>query len=189
MGYGFPMVQKTQQMKTPQVDHSARFPSGTEIESRPSILPIERTRAPAIARWQSLVLPTVLFLFGVALLLFRLGQHPNYAYNWESYTSWRFFTWWDNPSTSIFELNDGLMTDSGASPLIAPIVWVGFKALGVSILAMRLPVALVTALALPLTWVVGRRLVGDRAAVLAAVMLGLLPSFLIYGRTATNVGI
>src|SRR5215211_5990227 len=121
MGYGFPMVQKTQQMKTSQVDHSASFPSGTAAASRPTTITVERAGSSTIARWQSIALPTALLLLGTALLLVRLGQHPDYAYNWESYTSWRIFAWWDNPSTSIFELNDGLMTDSGASPLLAPI--------------------------------------------------------------------
>jgi 4-amino-4-deoxy-L-arabinose transferase-like glycosyltransferase len=166
-------------------EQSVHFPTKATAPAHPEA----KHRALDRATILNYAIPVILLSFALALLLVRLGQHPAYAYNWESYTSWRFFSWWDNPSTSIFELNDGLMTDSGASPLLAPIIWLSFKVFGVGLFAMRIPVALVTAMALPLTWVVGRRLVGDRAAVLAAVLLGLLPSFLIYGRTATNVGI
>jgi 4-amino-4-deoxy-L-arabinose transferase-like glycosyltransferase len=179
------MAQRTHLLKATAASNSPRAVTETS-----SALGAE-TR-PAAIGWAKVIrgaFPVALFLLGTALLLIQLGAHPAYAYNWESYTSWRFFAWWDNPSTSILDINDGLMTDSGDSPLVVPIIWLSFKILGVGLLAMRLPVALVTAASLPLTWIVGRRLVGERAAVLAAVLLSLLPSYLIYGRTATTVGI
>jgi 4-amino-4-deoxy-L-arabinose transferase-like glycosyltransferase len=187
MRYGLPMAQPTRQVQASSADHSVRHPlvtSQTETKAE-----LDRAKPVVAVTWQSNAIPIGLFLFAATLLLFKLGKHPDYAYNWESYTTWRFFAWWDNPSTSIFELNDGLMTDSGSSPFVAPLIWIGFKLLGVGLLALRLPGALAVATVLPLTWVVGRRLVGERAALLGAFLLGLLPAFLLYGRTATNVAI
>ncbi len=132
---------------------------------------------------------TGLYLLAAALLLYRIGGWPPYAYNWETYTAWRFFQFWDHPSPDIFRLTEGLMTDSGQSPLVALPVWLSFEVGGVGLASMRVGVALLAGLAVPLCWLVGRRLTGHYEGLLAAVLLAITPSFLLYGRTATLVGI
>jgi 4-amino-4-deoxy-L-arabinose transferase-like glycosyltransferase len=73
--------------------------------------------------------------------------------------------------------------------LIVLPIW-GASVVGLEgLLALRLPVALLSATAVPLTWMVGRRLVGNSAGLLAAGLLALSPVFLLYGRTATTVGL
>ena len=54
---------------------------------------------------------------------------------------------------------------------------------------MRVPVSLLAAVAVPLLWLLGRRVVGTGPATLAALLLATSPVFLFYGRTATLVGV
>lgn len=132
-----------------------------------------------------------LYVLGAAIMLSPLGNHPSFTYNWEQYTAWHVFTsWYDGfRPAEVFDVTDGLMTDSGKGPLVGLPAWLGFRLLGPGVEAMRIPVTLVAALAVPLLWLVGRRLVGRRAAGLAALMLTVAPVWLLYGRTATQVGI
>ncbi|MGH2534363.1 MAG: glycosyltransferase family 39 protein, partial [Thermomicrobiales bacterium] len=149
---------------------------------------LETTRASPSTR-RTVGIPTALTLLGLAVVLIRLGSHPGFAYNWETYTAWRFFPFWDSPSGLIFDLTDGLMTDSGFSPLVALPAWVGFTIGGVGLTSLRVPIALIAAVAVPLTWLVGRRIAGSSTPVMAAILLALSPAFLIYARSATVVGI
>ncbi|MBA2521224.1 MAG: glycosyltransferase family 39 protein [Chloroflexia bacterium] len=138
------------------------------------------------------IIPVALYALAAAALLVQIGEYPAFPYNWESYTAWHYFQSWagpERPASAILALTDGLMTDSGRGPLIGLPVWLGFSLDQVGLAAMRWPVALVAALAAPLTWAVGRRLVPEPAAVLAALLLVVSPVFLLYGRTATLVGI
>lgn len=144
---------------------------------------------PWLQTGQRVLVPIALYLGAAVLLLVRLGSHPGFAYNWESYTAWEVFSFWDHPSRTIFSLTDGLMTDSGNSPLIALPAWLSFRLFGIGLTQLRLPVVLIGAAAVPLTWLVGRRLVGRRPALLGAILLALSPVYLLYGRTATLVGI
>lgn len=131
------------------------------------------------------------YIVGLALLTSPLGGHPAFPYNWESYTAWHVFnSWMDGVSASdVLALTDGLMTDSGRGPLIGVPAWIGFQLAGVGLTSLRVPVMLVAALAVPLTWIVGQRLVGAPAAVLATALFALSPVWLLYGRTATVVGV
>lgn len=138
---------------------------------------------------RAVVTPVVLYLCAVALLAVRLGSHPAWPYNWESYTARDVLVFWEHPTLGIFHLYDGVMTDSGHSPLIALPVWVSFALFGVHMTSLRLPIVLFAALAVPLTWLVGRRLAKEGVAVLGAALLALSPVFLLYGRTATLVGL
>ncbi len=138
--------------------------------------------------WKPLLIVAALYFFSAALLLVKLGGHPGYTQNWEEYTTWRLFQWWDHPSTRIFHISDGVMLTSGSSPLLAPFIWLSFKLFGVGMFALRLPSALISAAAAPLIFVLGRRLCSARVGILAGLLLALLPSFLVYGRTATNAG-
>jgi 4-amino-4-deoxy-L-arabinose transferase-like glycosyltransferase len=81
------------------------------------------------------------------------------------------------------------MTDSGTSPFIVLPVWLAFKIGGVGLATLRVPIALLAGLAVPLLWLVGRRLAGTPVATLAALFMALTPSYLLYARTATLVGL
>ncbi|MGH2559297.1 MAG: hypothetical protein ACRDJH_09550, partial [Thermomicrobiales bacterium] len=177
--------------------------------------PTER-RSRLVIRWRAVVVPVGFTLLAFALVLCRLGGHPGFAYNWEAYTAWRFFPFWEHPSTVVFDLTDGLMTDSGFSPVVALPAWAGFAIGGVGLTSLRVPIAVIAALAVPLTWLVGTRFAdsavstiepgqtspkGTRSAptrvvavvelvpVMAAVLLALSPAYLVYARTATVAGI
>lgn len=132
-------------------------------------------------------------LYGLAvlLLLSPIGNHPPFPYNWEAHTAWHVFsTWYDDfRPTEILTVTDGLMTDSGQGPLVGMPIWAAFRVFGVGLTQMRLPTTLLAAAAVPLLWAVGRRLAGPGAAFLAALLLALSPTWLLYGRTATLVGV
>ena len=139
-------------------------------------------------RW-AVGVPAALYLLSAALLLFGLDSHPGFAYNWENNTANGLFTFMDQPTLDIFHLTEGLMTDSGSSPLVVVPAWLGFAVSGVGIGSMRWPVALIAAGAVPLLWLVGRRIAGAWSGLLAALLLALSPVYLLYARTATNAGI
>lgn len=138
---------------------------------------------------RGLAVPLALYALAAGLVLWNLGVHPDYAYNWEAYTIRDLLAFWGWPDGAIFCPTDGLMTNSGSSPLIALPVWIAFKLGGVGLLALRLPLALLAGLAVPLLFALGRRLAGAPAAAIAALLLALTPSFLLYARTATLVGL
>ena len=110
-----------------------------------------------------------LYVLSAALLLFRIGEHPWFTYNWENSTVYGLFAFRDSPTLDLFKLTQGLMTDSGESPLVILPAWLGFLLGGVSLAALRAPVALIAALAVPLAWSVGRRTVGPVPAAVGAV--------------------
>ena len=135
-----------------------------------------------------------LYLVAAAVLLlpWPFGAHPDWAYNWEGYTAWRWATYWEapnGPSPAILAPTDGLMTDSGQGPLIGLPIAIGVAIGGVTIDSMRIPIALLSAAAVPVFWFLGRRLFGTAAATMAALLLATSPVFLVYGRTATLVGV
>ena len=150
-------------------------------------------RQEPVAKGSALTGLIPIWLYGLAavLLLARIGEHPPYAYNWENYTAWGMFRYWDELAgrDDLFRMSDGLMTDSGEGPLMVLPIWLGWKLFGVGIEGLRVPIVLIAALAAPLTWLVGRRTVGPGAAAVGATLLALSPVFLLYGRTATLVGI
>ncbi|MDF3039918.1 MAG: Dolichyl-phosphate-mannose-protein mannosyltransferase [Thermomicrobiales bacterium] len=160
----------------------------------PSVQP--RVRAwlrvlPRLGDWPALA---AFYLVAVAALLlpWPFGAHPDWAYNWEGYTAWRWATYWEppaGPTVDIWAPTDGLMTDSGQGPLVGLPVAIGVAVAGIGLEAMRVPVALLAACSVPLLWVLGRRVVGAGAATLAALLLAVSPVFLVYGRTATLVGV
>jgi hypothetical protein len=149
-----------------------------------------------LATQGSVVWPALVGLYLVASLAllapWPFGAHPAWAYNWEDYAAWRWASYWEapaGPNLAILAPTDGLMTDSGRGPLTGLPISIGVALFGFGIEAMRLPVALVAAAAPPLLWLIGRRLVGAGPATFAALLLALSPPFLVYGRTATLVGV
>jgi 4-amino-4-deoxy-L-arabinose transferase-like glycosyltransferase len=136
---------------------------------------------------------TALYLLaaGALLIPWPFGTHPNWAYNWEGYTAWRWATYWEPPTGPTFQIwapTDGLMTDSGQGPLVGLPVAIGMALVGGGLEAMRVPAALLAALSVPMLWLLGRRIFGPEPAALAALLLATSPVFLLYGRTATLVG-
>jgi 4-amino-4-deoxy-L-arabinose transferase-like glycosyltransferase len=136
---------------------------------------------------------TAFYLLAVGALLmpWPFGAHPDWAYNWEGYTAWRWATYWEPPIGPTFQIwapTDGLMTDSGQGPLVGLPVAIGIALAGVGLEAMRVPVALLAAVSVPLLWLLGRRVFGPGPATVAALLLATSPVFLLYGRTATLVG-
>lgn len=134
-----------------------------------------------------------LLLYAAALLplTLRLADHPPFAYNWEAYTAWHLATFWlapDRSPAAILAPTDGLMTNSGQGPLVGLPAALGVHLAGFGVGSLRGPVALLAAAAVPLLWLVGRRLIGGGPALLAAALLACSPVFLLYGRTATLVG-
>ena len=137
---------------------------------------------------------TAFYLLAAAALLLPspFGAHPAWAYNWEGYTAWRWETYWEPPTGPTFEIwapTDGLMTDSGQGPLVGLPVTIGTTLAEGGLLAMRVPVTLLAAMSVPVLWLLGRRLFGAGAATLAALLLATSPVYLLYGRTATLVGV
>ena len=134
-------------------------------------------------------------LYALALVLLVLlapfGQPPPWVYNWEGYTAWRWLTFWGAPELTLGVLapTDGLMTDSGQGPLLGVPLTVSILLNGFTLEALRLPAMLMSALAVPLLWLCGRRMIGPAPALLAALLLAISPVFLFYGRTATLVGV
>ena len=130
-----------------------------------------------------------LYTLAATLLLLRLGIHPAYAYNWEAYSAYGVFAFLDHPTFGIFRATEGLMTDSSFSPFVILPSWIAFALGGVGLWSLRAATALLAALAVPLLWWVGRNFVGAGTALLAALLLATSPVFLLYGRTATLVGL
>jgi hypothetical protein len=195
------MVSDSDASQLPQTRVAIARPAAPPVAVAPAVPAAGGTAVPpaevriwslALSGWpgNALIL-TGLYLLGAVLLTVRIGLHPANAYNWENYTAWGVFQFWDGlwSGSDLWKLNDGLMTDSGESPLVVLPVWLGWKLFGVGPVGLRAPLVLIGALALPLTWLVGRRLVGPWAALLGAIFLAISPVFLLYGRTATLVGI
>lgn len=156
-----------------------------------------------------LAIPGLLFVVALIAVLAQIGGRPGFAYNWENYTLWKGFPFWADPSLDVFDLTDGLMTDSGKSWLVDAPAWVAFQLFGQHLWSLRAATGIIAAGAVPLTWVLGRRWAtgmlderrGDAlerttrrqaavwAATAAALLLPLLPSWLLYARTATLVGL
>lgn len=139
-------------------------------------------------------IPCALYLLAVIALLspWPFGALPSWAYNWEGYTAWRWATYWEPPVGPTFEIwapTDGLMTDSGHGPLVGLPVSLGIAIAGFNVDAMRVPVALLAATSTPLLWQFARPVAGNGPAFLAALLLATSPAFLLYGRTATLVGV
>jgi hypothetical protein len=177
-----------------------------------AIQPVRATVAvkpSAPSRALTIAIPCALFLAGLAAILAQIGSRPAFAYNWENYTLWKGFPFWAHPSSDAFDLTDGLMTDSGKSWLIDAPAWLAFKLFGQHLWALRTATGIIAAGAVPLTWVLGRRWAaalfdarrGDPreratrlqaaawAGTAAALLPPLLPSWLLYARTATLVGL
>src|SRR5690349_8882077 len=48
--------------------------------------------------WALFAWPVGLYALTVVILLWQIGEHPAYAYNWEQYTARDFLTFWAHPA-------------------------------------------------------------------------------------------
>ncbi len=80
------------------------------------------------------------------------------------------------------------MTTSGESAVVVGPAWLGMTVFGNTWLGLRLPIIAIAALSTPLTWVLGRKLYSDALGLTAAALVATSQVFLLYGRTATMVG-
>ena len=63
------------------------------------MLPQRRAGAwPRLRVGAGMAAPPALYGLALALLLVGIGSHPPFVYNWEEYTAWRFFPFWDRPT-------------------------------------------------------------------------------------------
>jgi hypothetical protein len=158
---------------------------------------------------RDLLVGAALYALALVVILIEIGSRPPFPYNWENYTLWQGFPFWDSPTLDALDLTDGLMTDSGRSWLVVGPAWVVFELAGMRLDALRVSTGLIAALSAPLTWLLGRRITtglftmpGWRpeeqaridqaarwAALIGAALLPLLASWLVYARTATLVGL
>ncbi len=133
----------------------------------------------------------ILYVLSLTLLLVGMTHLPDYAFNWEEYTAADLLLVVDGQRSVLdtFRLNDGLMTDSGRLPWVVIPASLGFSVDAVDLDTLRTSLALISALAVPLTFLLGRAVAGSATGVLAAALVALSPAFLIYGRTGTVVGL
>lgn len=153
----------------------------------PKAAPVAKVR-PA---WQvSLLTGFALFFVAAVVVLIDVSSHPAFTHNWENYVAWDGIPFFENPDWSqVWKLSDGVMLNSGKSPLFLGPAWLMVKWQGISLESFRTSNALVGALAVPMLWFVGRRLVSERVARIAAVLLLLSTVYLTYARTATLVSV
>lgn len=133
----------------------------------------------------------LLYAASALLLLWRLGANPDFPVNWEEYTAWNVFRFWEAGPywADILAPANGLMTDSGRGLLTGFPAASGFALFGVGLAQLRVPIALLAAFAPPLLWLAGRTVLPPRVALLGAALLAVCPVFVFYGRTATLVGV
>lgn len=170
--------------------HAGLAASGAATAAGPSRAMVWHT---AWLRRRTLFVCATLYALAVVLLVLPVpfGQHPAFAYNWEGYTAWRWLTFWAGPERTLGILapTDGLMTDSGQGLLLGLPLTLSIALAGFTLEALRLPAMLLSACAVPVLWLCGRRMIGSGPALLAALLLATSPVFLFYGRTATLVGV
>ncbi len=130
----------------------------------------------------------LLYLVAVLTIFWVPIGDPPWHQSWEDYAGLQFFdAWVESPDPNqIFRYTDGLAADSARGPLIGPAMWVGYQLGGTGYAQLRAPLALFCALAVPLLWRVGRRVIPDEAAILAAVLFALSPVWVFYARNLTS---
>lgn len=135
-----------------------------------------------------------LLLFSVVgfLLFIKLNSYPATLYNWENYTVWNIFQLkFNEPNVSLktyAQTSDGLMTESGFSPIIGlPLYWIT-TFFSYTLANLRVWTALLTLIGALIFYLFISHLFGKKIGTLATVLLCSSQAFLLYGRTATNVG-
>ncbi|MFM8593802.1 MAG: glycosyltransferase family 39 protein [Chloroflexota bacterium] len=154
-----------------------------------SAAPTETVASRQMLRIPRGVLTGVLLYLAAVLAIFwvPIGDPP-WHQSWEDYAGFQFIdAWVESPDArEIFRYTDGLAADSARGPMIGPAMWVGYQLGGTGYAPLRAPLALFCALAVPLLWRVGRRVIPDEAAILAALLFALSPVWVFYARNLTS---
>jgi hypothetical protein len=104
--------------------------------------------------------------------------------------------WYDEAFTPVHVLHSGLgatlravVHHENTPPLWYLLAWVDARLFGDGALALRLPSALAGILTVPVVWAIGRRLGGQRAALIAAAIVAVNPLFVWYSQEARAYGL
>lgn len=139
-------------------------------------------------------LSLILLLVSALALFYNISTHPNVLYNWEHYTSWRLLQEknhepFNEAADGIsLRLTDGLMTDSGLSPLVFYPIHLSTVIFGMNLFALRLWPVLVGILTIQALFFFGKKFFNKYVGFMSAFILLFSQPFLLYARTATNVG-
>ncbi len=138
-----------------------------------------------------LLLSLFIGIFVGCLLFYNLNYYPPTLYNWENYPVWNIFQQkFNEPTismTSYFQKADGLMTESGISPIVGLPMYLIATNFDHTLEALRIWPATLTLIGVLVFLLFISKVFGKKIGVLATILLGTSQGFLLYGRTATNV--
>ncbi len=126
------------------------------------------------------------------LLFVKLNTYPNTLYNWENYSLASIFHYRFSDTKITLEkyldATDGLMTDSGDTLATGLPMYLITKQFGYELGWMRVWSAGLSLLGIISFFLLMTKVFGHRISTLATFFFGTSQAFLLYGRTATNVG-
>lgn len=140
-------------------------------------------------RWLST--STIIIIISV-LLFVKLNTYPKTLYNWENYSLASILQYQFNDKTATLQkylgATDGLMTDSGDTLATGLPVYLITSHFGYDLGWMRIWSASLTLLGIISFYLLIDKIFGYKISFLATFFFGTSQAFLLYGRTATNVG-
>lgn len=140
-------------------------------------------------RWLS---ANAVIVLVVILLFVKLNTYPNTLYNWENYSLASIFHYRFSDTKITLEkyldATDGLMTDSGDTLATGLPMYLITKQFGYELGWMRVWSAGLSLLGIISFFLLMTKVFGHRISTLATFFFGTSQAFLLYGRTATNVG-
>lgn len=140
-------------------------------------------------RWLST--STIIIIISV-LLFVKLNTYPKTLYNWENYSLASILQYQFNDKTATLQkylgATDGLMTDSGDTLATGLPVYLITSHFGYDLGWMRIWSASLTFLGIISFFLLIAKVFSYQISILATFFFGTSQAFLLYGRTATNVG-
>jgi hypothetical protein len=136
----------------------------------------------------------IFFIAFASLLLFiNINKHPQTLYNWETYTLSRTYqveTYIHASQLSTYsQFTDGLMTDSAYSPFVGLPIRKLIHVFGLHLWSIRLFPVVIGILTAVVSFLFIRMIFSVPIAFLSTFFLVSSQAYLLYSRTATNVGI
>lgn len=142
-------------------------------------------------RYSLLLASIIMGIFTCFLLFYKLNTYPPTLYNWENYSVWNIFQQrFNEPAismTSYFQKTDGLMTESGFSPIVGLPIYLITEIFGYSLETLRIWPATLTLIGILVFFLFISKVFGKKISMIATILLSTSQAFLLYGRTATNV--
>lgn len=139
----------------------------------------------------SLVVMVLLCLWSATFLFYKLGSFPDVLYNWEVYTVHGLLEYMARPLELLrdsYLWNEAWMTLSQRSLFVAGPILAAWKLLGVGLFQLRIVAAIYGVLSVLVFYKLAEEHFGRLVAMVSTIMLSVSPVFLLYSRTATNVG-